>query len=300
MSIVRIGTRGSDLALAQTRLVIEAFKPLLPDCVLEESIIRTHGDNHTTQAPIEKDWPVGAFVSAIERALLHGEIDVAVHSYKDLPTDPTPGLAIAAVPERGSPHDVLVTHERQEFDALPQGLRIGTSSPRRAAQLQQIGDIDIVPIRGNVPTRLRKVQDGELDGVVLAAAGLERLGVMPEHMLALPIDRFPTAPGQGALAVQCRADAAICERVRALTHEPTRLAVETERTLLRILGTGCHTPLGAYAVCKDDVVCLTAQLLSEDGAHEATEHLEGNDAEALAQRIADALQQSLNERLERP
>ena len=197
MTRLRVGTRGSDLALRHTRWVCDLLRGVDADLEFEEVVIKTHGDIATGQ-PLDTDFPVGGFVSAIEQALLERRIDFAVHSYKDLPTAPTPGLMIAAVPTRESPHDVLVTRVPVDLGNLPRGIRLGTSSPRRAAQMRRQGEVEIVPVRGNVPTRVAKVKSGELDGVVLAAAGLKRLGLRPPNLIDLPVDQFVPPPPHGA------------------------------------------------------------------------------------------------------
>jgi hydroxymethylbilane synthase len=165
MTLLRVGTRGSELARRQTRGVCDELRRTDPSLRIEEVIVRTYGDK-APDRPFGADWPVGAFVHALEQALLDRRIDVAVHSYKDLQTAPTPGLAIAAVPRRGLVHDVLLTLEAVHLEALPRGFRVGTGSPRRAAQLRRLGELEIVPIRGNVPTRVERLRRGEIDGIV--------------------------------------------------------------------------------------------------------------------------------------
>jgi hydroxymethylbilane synthase len=290
MTRVRVGTRGSELALSQTRWVCGLLRKAHPDLEFEEIVIRTHGDMAASQ-PLDHDFPVGGFVSAIETALLDRRIDFAIHSYKDLPTGGTPGLIVAAVPPREVPHDVLITREAVDLADLPGGMRIGTSSPRRAAQLRRTADVTIVPIRGNVPTRIAKVQT-ELDGVVLAAAGIRRLGLHPAHVIELPVDRFVPAPAQGALAVQTRGES-LAETLAAIEDPPSRLAVEVERAFLRNIHAGCHTPVGALAAVHGKTVTLHGQLFSDDGARivEGTETGSVPDmvGESLARRLAGLL-----------
>lgn len=288
MKRLRVGTRGSDLALAQTRGVCDRLRTLGADLEIELVVIRTAGDEASERRE-EAEWPVGAFVSTIERSLLNGDIDFAVHSYKDLPTTPTAGLVIAAVPERGIPNDILVTNRAVDLGALPPGLRIGTGSPRRSAQLRRLADVQVVPIRGNVPTRLARVQSGELDGVVVAAAGLERLGLTVYFGVVLPIDRFPPAPGQGALAVQAREGHGAADCLRALDHEPTRLAVDAERAFLREVGAGCRSPAAAYATVNEGRITLHAQLFSDDGARMVETTQTGADPSPLGSSGAQAL-----------
>ena len=293
MKRLRIGTRGSELALRQTRLVIDLLREAHAELDFEEVILRTHGDIHAAQPMTESDWPVGGFVGTIERALLEEEIDIAVHSLKDLPTVPTPGLTVAAIPERASPHDVLVLDRPASLDALSPDWRVGTSSPRRIAQLRQRGLTYASPVRGNVPTRLSMV-GRELNGVVLAAAGLERLGLAPEHAIDLPLEDFSCAPGQGALAVQCREpDAKLIGLLKAVDHAESRRAVEAERAVLRSLGAGCQTPLGAYARIEGDSVNLAAQLFSPDHETVVTERLRGRDSETVGRELATRLAAAL-------
>lgn len=249
-----IGTRGSPLALAQARLVSEA---LGPDTELR--VIRTSGDD--TDRPLA-ELGDGAFVGALEEALRRGEIDVAVHSLKDLPTQERTDLVVAAIPQREDPRDALIGAEPGGLAALGPGAVIGTSSPRRAAFLGAMRpDVTAREIRGNVGTRLRKVREREYDGVVLAVAGMRRLGLEVSPSEALDPVEWPPAPGQGALAVQCRSnDAAVLARLGPLDHGPTRLAVETERALLRGLGATCLLPLGGYARAEGDEVILDAAI----------------------------------------
>ncbi len=291
MTRVRVGTRGSELALRQTRWVCGLLRQAHRDLEFEEIVIRTHGDIATGQ-PLDHDFPVGGFVSAIETALLEGRIDFAVHSYKDLPTAETDGLVIAAVPPREVPQDVLITRSEVELHSLPRGLRIGTSSPRRAAQLRRVAHVTIVPIRGNVPTRIAKVQS-EVDAVVLAAAGIRRLGLRPAHMIELPVDRFVPAPAQGALAVQTRIGEALAEQLVALEDAPSRLAVEAERSFLRSIHAGCHTPVGALATVRNDTISLHGQLFSDDGARMVEGTEASRDPHVLGESLANRLKREL-------
>jgi hydroxymethylbilane synthase len=189
------------------------------------------------------------FVTALRERLLAGDIDVAVHSLKDLPTAPADGVTLAAVPVREDPRDVVVSRDRQTLSDLGSGARIGTGAPRRAAQLRALGlGLDVVPVRGNVDTRLRMVADGELDAVVVARAGLARLGRLDEATETLDVDRMVPAPGQGALAIECRANEhALIATLGALDDSTTRAAVTAERAVLAALRAGCTAPVGAYA-----------------------------------------------------
>jgi len=294
MTLLRIGTRGSELALIQTHLVCDLLKTADSSLSFEEVVIKTHGDRATEQ-PFDIHWPAGGFVGAIEQALLRGEIDLAVHSYKDLPTAEMPGLVVAAVPPREAAHDVLITRESITLDRVPAGFRVGTGSPRRAAQLRHfLGDVQVVPLRGNVPTRLAKLRGPDLDGVVLAAAGLRRLKITPPHAIELPVERFVPAPGQGALVVQARAADSAAATVAAIDHPSSRRAVEAERAFLRAIGAGCRTPVGALAVVEGATLRLHGQLFSDDASRMSDGIECGGDprsvGEALARRLVRELQ----------
>jgi hydroxymethylbilane synthase len=273
----RIGTRPSALAVAQTGIVAERLRAAGHRVELVE--IRTSGDLST--APVAQ-LGVGVFVSALREALVRGEVDLAVHSYKDLPTAPDPRLHLAAVPPREDPRDALVARDGKVLGELPVGARVGTGSPRRRAQLDALGlGLDVVPIRGNVDTRIGKVTSGELDAVVVAAAGLRRLGRVEEATELLdPLQMLP-APAQGALAIECRAPATAADEELAaalrsvLDDEYTRTAVTAERTLLAALEAGCSAPVGALADVVSDLddhgraidrISLRAVLGTDEGA----------------------------------
>lgn len=279
--MIRIGTRGSALALAQARLIAER---LGDDFELE--VLRTAGD--ASDRPI-RELGDGVFVSVIEDALRAGRVDVAVHSLKDLPTDEPADLVIAAIPGREDPRDVLVTRARDGLAGLPRGAVVGTSSPRRAAFLRALrSDAIAREIRGNVDTRLRKVRDGEYDAVIVAAAGLRRLGISFDEDEALSLELCPPAPGQGALAVQIRADdAGLRSRIAPLDERAARLAVTAERELLRLMGASCDIALGAIGGYEDGEVTLDAALASDDGVRRASKR--GAHPLDVARRAADAL-----------
>jgi hydroxymethylbilane synthase len=248
---LRIGTRPSALALAQSGIVADRLRAAGHTCELVE--ISTSGDR--SSAPVAQ-LGVGVFVSALRDALAAGDVDVAVHSYKDLPTAPDPRLQLAAVPQREDPRDALVARDGMVLGELPPGSRIGTGSPRRIAQLDALGlGLDVVPIRGNVDTRIGKVRSGELDGVVVAAAGLARLGRLAEATELLDPLQMLSAPAQGALAVECRAqDLELGKALAAvLDDEPTRAAVVAERAVLATLEAGCSAPVGALADVVSDL-----------------------------------------------
>ena len=244
MSAIRLGTRASLLAMTQSRWVAERLSAALGREV-ELVEVTTAGDRDS--APLAQLGGTGVFVSALREALLDGRIDVAVHSLKDLPTGPASGLALAAVPLREDPRDVVVARDGLTLGELPVGSRVGTGSPRRAAQLHALGlGLEIVDIRGNVDTRIRKVREGAYDAVLLARAGLARIGRLEEATEVLdPLQMLP-APGQGALAVETRDDGFATE-VGALDDARTRAAVTAERAVLATLEGGCAAPVGALA-----------------------------------------------------
>ena len=292
MTTLRLGTRGSDLALWQSRWVIDRLRKRHPSLTIQEVIIKTHGDEARDQR-FDQDWPVGGFVGAIEQALSEKKIDFAVHSYKDLPSAETPGLVIAAVPGRELVHDVLVTRDAFDLSSLPPGFRIGTSSPRRSAQFRMHADVEIVPIRGNVATRIAKIETEGLDGVVLAAAGLKRLGIEVDHRIDLPTDRFIPTPSQGALAIQTRLHGET-ERLIAAIDEPTaHSGVRAERAFLRRVGAGCQVAIGALSCVEKSDISLHGQLFSEDGERVAEGHGNGTDPEVIGASLADRLIQEL-------
>ncbi|MCQ9184723.1 hydroxymethylbilane synthase [Streptomyces sp. IBSBF 2953] len=247
---LRLGTRRSKLAMAQSGQVAEAVSQVTGRPV-ELVEITTYGD--VSREHLAQIGGTGVFVTALRDALAGGEVDFAVHSLKDLPTAQPEGLVLAAVPVREDPRDVIVARDALKFADLPRGARIGTGSPRRMAQLNAYArthglDIRTVPIRGNVDTRIRYVHDGELDAVVLAAAGLSRMGRLDEVTDFLSIDTVLPAPGQGALAIECAADdAALIAALGELDDPFTRIAVTAERSLLAALEAGCSAPVGALA-----------------------------------------------------
>lgn len=288
MTRLRIGTRGSALAQRQTAIVCDLLCAAHPGLACEVVVIQTQGDLEP-QRPFGADFPVGAFVKALEAALLQDTIDVAVHSYKDLPTPDTPGLVVAATPARAAPHDVLLTRGPRSLADLPPRARIGTGSPRRAAQLRRLGDFEIVPLRGNVPTRVGKLEQEGLDGIVLAAAGLARLGLAWPHQIELPLDVCVPAPAQGALAVQTRADDPAVALVAPLDDPGTRCCVTAERAFLLHIQAGCQTPVAALATVVGDVVTLRGQLYTDDQLRWTEGQEQGTDPEEIGRRLAERL-----------
>ena len=257
---LRIGTRGSKLALAQADEVASSLRARGVETELVP--ITTSGDRGADPAS-DPAGVKGLFVTEIVRALLAGDVDFAVHSAKDLPAADEEGVVIAAVPERASALDVLVTLDGE----LQPGARVGTSSVRRQAQVfRWRPDVTLKDLRGNVDTRLRKLAAGEAEALILAAAGLLRLGIVPEHAAPMSLSEMVPAPGQGCLAVQVRAeDAATLDALAPLNHEPSREALEAERGLMARLGGGCALPLGAFAERSDDGIRMVAIALTPDG-----------------------------------
>ncbi len=248
MSALRIGTRASRLALLQTEIVASRLRQAWPEVALEVVEITTAGDRDRT-SPLTSGEGAGWFTSAIQDALLAGEVDVAVHSYKDLPTARPEGLVIAAVPQRADPRDALVSRDGATLAGLPQGAVVGTSSPRRAAQTAALRpDLVLRPIRGNVDTRLAKVDAGEYDAAILAIAGLERLGLAERASHVFGFEEMLPAPAQGALAVECRRDDSETLRLLAtIDDRELRGLVSAERAFLAALEAGCDFPAAAYA-----------------------------------------------------
>jgi hydroxymethylbilane synthase len=265
-TVLRVGTRGSALALAQT----ESVRPLLERASgsrVEVVTIVSAGD--TTSDSLATIGGTGIFASALRDALVAGECDALVHSLKDLPTGSHPGLVISAVPPRVDARDVLCARNGETVDTLASGARVGTGSPRRRAQLlARRPDVQVVDIRGNVDSRLRRVAEGEFDAVVLAAAGLLRLGRETEISEYLELDAWPIAPGQGALAIETRA--ADEQTFASIDDRPSRTLVDAEREVLRLLEAGCSAPIGTRSMLQDGRLSLTAQVYRADGSASLT------------------------------
>ena len=266
---LRIGTRGSRLALGQANEVASGLRSTGVETELVP--ITTSGDRGADPSS-DPAGVKGLFVSEIVRALLDGEVDLAVHSAKDLPAVDEEGVAIAAVPERASALDVLVTRGGE----LTPGARVGTSSVRRQAQVfRWRPDVTVKDLRGNVDTRLRKLADGDAEALILAAAGLLRLGVVPEHAAPMSLAEMVPAPGQGCLAVQARADdGSTFDTLAPLDHRPSRDALAAERGLMARLGGGCALPLGAFAERSDAGIRMVAIALTPDGGRFARAEVE--------------------------
>jgi hydroxymethylbilane synthase len=281
--MLRVGTRGSALARRQADLVIDALRRLDPELSFEVAIIRTLGDE-APQVDLAQFEGQGIFVRAIETALLDQGIDVAVHSFKDMPSRQPDGLAIGAFPPRDDPRDALMTADHVPLHALAPGAVIGTGSPRRRALvLSERHDLNVRPIRGNVDTRLRKVADREVDGVVVAAAGLARLGRTDEIAELLDPRTFTPAVGQGILAAQARADdTRVMSLLAGLDHQDTRACASAERAVADEVGAGCQFPFGAHARVTGARLEIHAFLaLADDGAV-LRAHAEGPASDAVA------------------
>jgi hydroxymethylbilane synthase len=282
---VVIGSRGSALALWQARHIAQCLSDLAVGTRIE--IIQTSGDKFQ-DVPVAKIGGKGLFIKEIEEALLAGKIDVAVHSMKDVPTELPSGLTLTAIPEREDPRDALIGLALSNLKA---GTRVGTSSLRRSAQLQaHIPGLSIQMLRGNVDTRLRKLDEGQYDAIVLAAAGLRRLGWQQRIRELVPAEIVCPAVGQGALAIETRDDGGAAQTIVArLDHAPTRLTVTAERALLRTLGGGCQVPVGAFAQSIDGGLNLRAVVASPDGTRLVRGELSGASPEDVGSQLGEQL-----------
>jgi len=290
--MIRIGTRGSALARWQAEWVAARLAAMMVE--VELIFIKTSGDGTTT--PISAAAGQGVFTKEIQRALLEAQIDLAVHSLKDLPTEPVAGLTLAAVPLRESPHDALISHVASSLEQLPLGARVGTGSRRRQSQLLHLRpDLRVEDTRGNVETRLRKLDEGEFDAIVLAEAGLSRLGLADRITQLLPLSIMLPAVGQGALGLETRVnDAEINNLLTLLDDQHTHVAVSAERAMLAALRGGCLAPIGAWGRVVDRALVLDGGVFSLDGTARLAATASGSleEAEAVGQQVAhDLLQQ---------
>jgi hydroxymethylbilane synthase len=295
LGTLRLGTRRSALALAQATAVADRLRAAGHDVELVEVV--TEGDR--SPAAVAAIGGTGVFVSELREQLRTHAVDVAVHSFKDLPTKPEPGISLAAVPHRADPRDALVSKDNLALAELPSGTRVGTGSPRRTAQLRALGlGLDVVPVRGNVDTRLGKVASGELDAVVVAAAGLQRLGRIEAASEILDPGQMLPAPAQGALAIECRTGEADLAHALAevLDDDVVRAAVHAERALLATLEAGCSAPVGALADVStgddgEDEIYLRAVVAALDGSQAVRLSRTGPMAAAVAlgEQLADDL-----------
>lgn len=299
MNMIKIGTRGSALALWQANFVASQLRQ-------QHSIvtIKTKGDR-IQNVSFDKIEGKGFFTKELEDALLQGAIDIAVHSMKDLPTDMVEGLTIAAVTKREDPSDVIIVrpeaYRANHWFPLKENTKVGTSSLRRVAQLKRIlNSVEVLPLRGNVPTRVKRCKEGRFDAIILAKAGLTRLAINLKgfYTMTLPFSYFLPSPGQGALAIQVRSDdKAAIEAVQHLHDTSTARAVAAERQFLKAFGAGCHVPLGAFAHCVDDRVILTGAILSVDGMRCVRYTVEDTDPLRAGDRLAHYMLQQGAEKL---
>jgi hydroxymethylbilane synthase len=293
--LLRIGTRASKLALAQSRWVRGEIIARHPNVRVDLIEIKTTGDK-IQDAPLSRIGGKGLFVKEIEDALLRGDVDLAVHSVKDVPARLPDGLMLSAFPEREDPRDALISRNDLPLDDLPKGARVGTSSLRRGAQLlRRRPDLTLVPLRGNVDTRLSKLNSADLEAIVLAAAGLKRLGLEGRISQIIPADCLLPAIGQGALGLEVRRnDGTILEVLDFMDHEPTRIAVRAERAFLAELEGGCQVPIAGLARTAGDRVLIEGLVSEPDGSHWVSDTLSGSGRRAddigreLARKLLDA------------
>ena len=293
-----VGTRGSKLALIQTNWVVEELKKANPDIEFEIKIIKTKGDL-ITNLPLHKIGDKGLFTKEIEQQLLDKEIDLAIHSMKDMPSVLPKGLKFANIPKREDPRDVLILREEySSIEDLPKGAKIGTGSKRRIYQLLKYRpDLEIVPIRGNIDTRIKKVEDENLHGIVLAAAGMIRAGLENRISYYIPTNIMVPAPAQGALAIEIRENDSIIENIVShIKDEITEAQVAAERGFLTGVNGSCHVPMGAYCEINDDNMILTGLYGDENGDKLVIKSLEGKieDASKLGFELADKVLKEYN------
>jgi hydroxymethylbilane synthase len=286
---IRIGTRGSKLALRQTAWVRERIAERHPGLQIEVVRIKTTGDR-ITDVPLATVGGKGLFVKEIEEALLRGEIDLAVHSMKDVPTELPAGLHLGAITEREDPRDVLVSSDGRRLQEFPPGARLGTSSLRRGAQLLGVNpQWKIIPLRGNLDTRIKKLKTENLDAVIMAAAGVRRMGLEDRVTEYLPPDVMLPAVGQGALGIECCQEGAVNELIAFLNHPESAMAVEGERAFLRRLGGGCQVPIAAYGEVRGAGLFMRGLVARLDGSHLFRAEAQGADPEGVGKRLADDL-----------
>jgi hydroxymethylbilane synthase len=288
MANLRIGSRGSQLALWQANHVAALLRE--QGHAVEIEIIKTTGDKILDVA-LAKVGTKGMFTKEIEEALADGRVDLAVHSLKDVPTELGPEFDLAAIMRRENPHDAFISVKYHRIESLPQGARVGTSSLRRQCQLKWLRpDLEIIPLRGNVDTRLGKLETGEYDAIILATAGVQRLGLHQHLRYRIPAETMCPAVGQGALAIEIRRkDSALRAILAVLEHADTRAAITCERSLLGSLGGGCQVPIGAFAEKRDSLLHMTAMVGRPDGREVLREQASGSDAELLGRSTAQAL-----------
>lgn len=288
MARLRIGSRGSQLALWQANHVADLLRA--QGHTVEIEVIKTTGDK-ITDVSLAKVGTKGMFTKEIEEALADQRVDLAVHSLKDVPTELAPEFELAAIMKREDPRDAFISVKYAALDDLPRGAKVGTSSLRRQCQLKAVrSDLEIFPLRGNVDTRLRKLESGEYDAIILAAAGVHRLGLDTHVRSRIPAEVMCPAVGQGALAIETRHDDVQTRTLLAfLNHAETRQAIECERALLGSLGGGCQVPIGAYAEKLGEKLHLRAMVGHPDGSIVLREQAEGDSAEELGRQVAQSL-----------
>jgi hydroxymethylbilane synthase len=285
-----IGTRGSKLALTQTDIISKMLKEKFPELEFEKKIIKTTGDK-ILDAPLAKIGGKGLFVKEIDEAVVRGDVDFAVHSAKDVPTEMLDELEIVSIPKREEINDALISRDGLLLEELPEGTVVGTSSIRRRAQLITFRpDLKVEDVRGNVDTRIKKVEQGQYDAIIMAKAGLKRLGFDEHITQVLSTEIFRPSVGQGAIAVIARRDFSGKGYFQAINHRESMLGVLAERTLLEVLGGGCQVPIGAYTEVKDRLI-LKGVVISPDGKKkiEVTEEGDPKNAEEIGRRAAETL-----------
>ena len=289
---MKIGTRGSALALTQADWVAARLRQRYPEVKIATVVIKTRGDI-MQDVSLVKIGGKGVFVKEIEDALLRGEIDIAVHSMKDVPSELPDGLHIATIPEREDPRDVLIAKDNRKIESLPRGARIGTGSLRRGMQMRNLlPDVQIVPLRGNLDTRIRKIEAEGLDGVIVAAAGIRRMGWIHRVSQFIPAEVMLPAVGQGALGIELRADdSSLADMLAFLNHPATSMEVGAERSFLQRLGGGCQLPIAAYAQIRGKELTVRGLVGSLNGRTMITDEVRGNQSDyrmlgtLLAERI---------------
>jgi len=290
--MLTVGTRRSKLSRMQTEQVIQELKTVHPEVEFKVKVITTLGDTERAK-PLFVIDSKGIFETEIDEAIVNGEVDFAVASLKDVPTVEPSGTIIAAVPKRASPHDVLISRGNQTFKALPKGAVIGTGSLRRLAEVKFLrSDLEVTPIRGNVDTRVQKVAKGVVDGVIVAEAGLERMGLKSLVAERFSLDQFPSAPGQGALAVIAKkGNWEIIKLLCVIEHLPTRAEVTAERSLMLQLGGGCRMPVGAVGTANDTRLSLQGFIFTLDGKNRISAVAKGtvDEAEKLGKQVVASL-----------
>ena len=289
---VKVGTRGSKLALAQANSVVENIKKTAPEITAEMIVIKTSGDIMQDISLLQIGGQ-GVFVKEIEEALLSGSIDLAVHSMKDVPGEAPAGLIFAAILPREDVRDILVSRGNIKMEFMPKGAKIGTGSLRRGAQIKaMLPDVEIVPLRGNIDTRLKKIETENLTGVILAAAGMKRLGYVQRIAQYLPIELMLPAVGQGALGLQIRkTDSELLKVLSKLNHPPTATEVTAERSYLRALGGGCRLPIAAYGLIEGQRLTLQGLVAAPNGTSVIRDKVWGalDEAEELGKKLANMI-----------